>query len=165
MLRPRDYTSKYVRERSHQIPPTCTPQIEPDSMSVWATTHKRPYMILHTVIMCTLLRMHLRNMYARYTCMTLVRNLKHLDDPQIYSDIENESHNMAHQCLQKYAHLAYNSVKTSIGEGVIQMRSPSDIPYVSRDYETVYNILAKVSEILRSVLLQGGGRNRIRKNK
>ena len=45
------------------------------------------------------------------------------------------------------------------------MRSPSNIPYVSRDYEVVYNILAKVSEILQSVLLQGGGRNRIRKNK
>ena len=56
-------------------------------------------------------------------------------------------------------------MKTSTGEGVIQIAElPYNIPYVSRDYKSVYNILAKVSKILRSVLLQGGSRNKIRQN-
>jgi hypothetical protein len=43
-------TPKYVRKCSHQVPHTCTPQLEPDGMSVKATTLIRPYVAPRTMI-------------------------------------------------------------------------------------------------------------------
>ena len=57
-------TPKYVRERSHQVPHTCTPQLEPDGVSIQATTLKRPYATLRTVIVFTLGR-HASPKYVR----------------------------------------------------------------------------------------------------